>query len=255
MPLLPHPGDAVGAADLVVSINGKRVLLRATDGDVLVGRDAPPSGIRLSHPAISRLHARLEPGRQWKILDYDSRNGIYLDGHRVFEATLTEGITIRLGAPDGLIVGFGYAAQEDTTDVITPAIRHGVPLDSAALALDSIAASLIELPLATDPDFPVRATNLRRRIGDLIAILSAHPDSARSEGVQALLRIALIYARRLPGDEVEGQNRRGQKPRTSQPEQRYDHMDLNRSGIRSSSTRPDERRDGTTWGSVHCAHH
>ncbi|MGV0810678.1 FHA domain-containing protein [Mycolicibacterium boenickei] len=195
----------MGATDLVVSINGQRLLLRATDGDVIVGREAPRSGIRLTHPAISRLHARLEPGPQWKILDYDSRNGLYLDGQRVFEAVLTEGMAIRLGAPDGLTVVFGYAASEDETDVITPAIRQGLPLDSAALTLDAIAASLIEMPVATDPDYPVRAANLRRRIGELTRILASHPDGARSEGVQALLRIALIYARRLPGDDSEGQ--------------------------------------------------
>ncbi|OLO98615.1 hypothetical protein BVU76_29950 [Mycolicibacterium porcinum] len=197
----------VSGTDLVASINGQRLLLCANDGDVIIGREVSSAGIHLSHPAISRLHARLAPGPQWKIVDYESRNGIYLDGRRVYEATLTEGMTIRLGAPDGLAVEFDYADPGDITDVITPEIRLGHLLDAAARSLDDIADSLSELGVATDPDYRDRTANLRRRIGELTAILSRCPDAAGSAGVQALLRVARISAELLPPDDPGGECR------------------------------------------------
>ncbi len=100
------------APDLIVTVGGQRMLFCATDGDVIVGRDAAGVGLQLDHPAVSRVHVRLTPGPRWQIFDYESRNGIYIEGYRVYEGFLTDGMTVRFGAPEGLTVGFHYAVDD-----------------------------------------------------------------------------------------------------------------------------------------------
>ncbi|WP_155946827.1 FHA domain-containing protein [Mycobacterium sp. URHD0025] len=266
------------ASDLVLVMDGRLTPARAAEGDFFIGRDVPSADIHLDHPAISRLHARLEPGTRWRIIDFESRNGIYIDGRRVREATITDGMSVAFGAPEGPTVIFRYgtdaldnlgrlgravarriadlglsrrdvrlqanidastmddllngrywpdsairraidnalawppgslaaicdgAAPEDVTDVITPAVRHSLLLDSAALRLESIAADLVDLPAATDPGYQAQASLLQRQIQQFDSSLSAHAHNARSEFAQLLQRIAQIYGRRLPAPDVE----------------------------------------------------
>ncbi|WP_131809249.1 FHA domain-containing protein [Mycolicibacterium setense] len=266
------------ASDLVLVMDGRLTPARAGDGDFYIGREVPSADIQLDHPAISRLHARLEPGARWRIIDFESRNGIYIDGRRVREATVTDGMSVAFGAPEGPKIMFRYgtdaldnigrlgravarriadlglsrravrlqanidastmddllngrywpdsairraldnalswppgslaaicdgAAPEDVTDVITPAIRHSLLLDSAALRLESIAADLVNLPAATDPGYQAQASLLQRQIQHFDSSLSAQAHHARSEFAQLLQHIARIYGRRLPTPEVE----------------------------------------------------
>ncbi len=220
------------ASDLVLVMDGRLTPARAADGDFFIGRDVPSADIHLDHPAISRLHARLEPGARWRIIDFESRNGIYIDGRRVREATITDGMSVAFGRqrtkvifrygtdaldnpgrlgravarriadlglsrrdvrlqanidastmddllngrywpdsairraidnalawpPGSLAAICDGAAPEDVTDVITPAVRHSLLLDSAALRLESIAADLVDLPVATDPGYQAQAS-------------------------------------------------------------------------------------------------
>jgi pSer/pThr/pTyr-binding forkhead associated (FHA) protein len=107
---------------------------RAADGEFIIGRDVPPSHIQIDHPGISRLHVRLLPGAHWQLVDYDSRNGVYLDGRRIeYETAITDGMTVHLGAHDGVPVTFLYidagrphtlapeafASDGEVTEVIT----------------------------------------------------------------------------------------------------------------------------------------
>jgi hypothetical protein len=106
------PTNAVGD-DLLVCVGGARVIRRAVDGAFIIGRDVPPSHIRIDHPGISRLHVRLLPGARWELVDYDSRNGVYLDGQRIqHETPITDGMTVHLGAHDGIPVTFLYLPSE-----------------------------------------------------------------------------------------------------------------------------------------------
>ncbi|MBB5163553.1 FHA domain-containing protein [Mycobacterium sp. AZCC_0083] len=122
------PTNAVGD-DLLVNVNGARVLRRAVDGAFIIGRDVPPSHIRIDHPGISRLHVRLLPGARWELVDYDSRNGVYLDGHRIeYEMPITDGMTVHLGAYDGIPVTFLYVPAEQqhtpTDEVFDPDVQR-----------------------------------------------------------------------------------------------------------------------------------
>lgn len=110
-----HEGTPV-AEDLIVSFNGRRVIRRATDGEFIIGREVPPSHMQIDHPAISRLHIRLVPGARWALIDYDSRNGVYLHGRRIeYETPITDCMTVHLGAPDGIPVAFHYIATEESS--------------------------------------------------------------------------------------------------------------------------------------------
>lgn len=68
------------------------------EGNETLG-SAPDVTVRIVHPTVSRLHARLEvDGRNatW-IVDLDSTNGTFVDGLRVRAAALHPGAAIRLG--------------------------------------------------------------------------------------------------------------------------------------------------------------
>src|ERR1700742_3165221 len=90
--------DALPAEDLLVSFDGRRVIRRADDGEFIIGREGPPSHIHIDHPALSRLPIRLVPGARWVLIDYASRNGVYVHGRRIeYETPITDCMTVHLG--------------------------------------------------------------------------------------------------------------------------------------------------------------
>ena len=65
---------------------------------VMVGRDRTCS-IVLSHPAVSRRHARItQSGTAWVLEDLKSANGTYVNNTRVERVNLKEGDVVRFGA-------------------------------------------------------------------------------------------------------------------------------------------------------------
>ena len=68
------------------------------NGEVMVGRDRTCS-IVLSHPAVSRKHAKITySGREWVLEDLKSANGTYVNNTRVERANLKSGDVVRFGA-------------------------------------------------------------------------------------------------------------------------------------------------------------
>jgi pSer/pThr/pTyr-binding forkhead associated (FHA) protein len=68
------------------------------NGEVMVGRDRTCS-IVLSHPAVSRRHAKITfSGREWVLEDLKSANGTYVNNTRVERANLKAGDVVRFGA-------------------------------------------------------------------------------------------------------------------------------------------------------------
>jgi pSer/pThr/pTyr-binding forkhead associated (FHA) protein len=118
-------GAAPAGADLLVCFNGQRILRRTVDGGFVIGREVPPSDIQIDHPGVSRLHIRLLPGARWELIDYDSRNGVYLRGHRIVHDTvILDGMTVHLGAPDGVAVTFAYVAAQRNAPVVVASERR-----------------------------------------------------------------------------------------------------------------------------------
>jgi DNA-binding NtrC family response regulator len=69
---------------------------------------SPDNDVVLDDPAISRIHAVIEvDDRGYVLRDEDSKNGTYLEGIRIREAFLDDGVTFRLGKT---------TIQFDTTD-------------------------------------------------------------------------------------------------------------------------------------------
>ena len=82
---------------------------REFTGRLSVGRDADCT-IRIEDDAVSRHHAEIFPfAGRWCVRDLSSRNGTWLDGVRVEEATLPGRCTLRLGN-DGPTIELTHAA-------------------------------------------------------------------------------------------------------------------------------------------------
>ncbi|MCT7371949.1 FHA domain-containing protein [Mycolicibacterium llatzerense] len=98
-----------GEPDLVMCVDGRKLIRRASDGPLLVGRDPLVAGLVIDHPGISRLHLWLHPGPRWILVDYESRFGIYLSRRRVTrDVDITDGLTVHLAAPAGVAMTFHY---------------------------------------------------------------------------------------------------------------------------------------------------
>ncbi len=108
---------ATGGPDLLVTCSGRTSIRHAADGSFIIGRDRPPTDLSVEHFAVSRVHARLMPGKkQWCLVDYESRNGIYVDGVRVRHSTpIVDGMTVHLANPKGIAITFRYVHAEDIT--------------------------------------------------------------------------------------------------------------------------------------------
>lgn len=91
-PLVAQLVIAAGEAD------GRTVSL--TESEYLVGRHRD-NNIQITDLGVSGFHARIfRSGEGYAIEDLKSRNGIWVNGTRVFHATLRSGDTVRLGATD-----------------------------------------------------------------------------------------------------------------------------------------------------------
>jgi hypothetical protein len=64
----------------------------------IIGRSLDECDLTILHPSISHVHARIErTANGWKLIDKGSRNGTFLDGARIEEAALVDGVRIRFG--------------------------------------------------------------------------------------------------------------------------------------------------------------
>ncbi|QIX25166.1 DUF3662 domain-containing protein [Nocardioides sp. JQ2195] len=93
----------VGRAKVLVEVNGVRHPLNPPG--LIVGRGTE-AGLRINDPGISRQHIefRIQHGRfprgqapELTVRDLGSTNGMQVDGHRVEQATLYDGSTVRIG--------------------------------------------------------------------------------------------------------------------------------------------------------------
>jgi hypothetical protein len=211
------------APDLVMSYGDRRILLSAIDGDVVIGRECPPAHVCIDHPGISRAHARLVPGNPWRLIDYESLNGVYLDGQRVsYEAVVTDGLTVHLGHPIGVVVTFSYVtaptwcptppvadvSRDDSrapalqptdgeaTEVITDAVRRTLLVDSMCLSLAAVAKGLARKPVAAHG-----CAEMRERLARVDRELDAVAALGALDVASALRAVHDVYQHRI--DDLE----------------------------------------------------
>jgi hypothetical protein len=81
--LLLHPGG---------------LCVEMTKADMLVGRHSG-ADVRLSLPDVSRRHCRFVfSDGSWRVFDLNSLNGLFINGERLDEATVSHGDRIRIGS-------------------------------------------------------------------------------------------------------------------------------------------------------------
>lgn len=87
------------------------------EAEISVGRGAG-DGIQLHDSEVSRRHARLKlNGANYKIIDAESSNGIFVNGNRVHEYELLSGDQIQLGRTLILYTGNIPAARSQVDDI------------------------------------------------------------------------------------------------------------------------------------------
>jgi len=129
-PLVRLTGDVQGPKRpcLVVIAGAHLGEIFPVEGEIIVGRD-PESNLRLAEDeGVSRRHARVTPVADGALLaDLGSQNGTYVDGERVQERVLKEGMKIRIGQTT--VLKFArYDAVEEAAQrqLLESALRDGL---------------------------------------------------------------------------------------------------------------------------------
>ncbi len=88
-------------AQLVISIDGAESrTVPLTESEHMIGRRRD-NDIQIIDVGVSGFHARIfRSGDSYVVEDMKSRNGVWLNGNRIFHAALRSGDTLRLGATD-----------------------------------------------------------------------------------------------------------------------------------------------------------
>ncbi|KUI36249.1 FHA domain-containing protein [Mycobacterium sp. GA-2829] len=105
---------------LTIVAAGRTYTVQPGDGPIIVGREFPAQ-VLIDDPRISRTHLRIElRDDRWTARD-SSSNGSYVDGEQQQSVVIRDGMTIRLGHPQGIPVLFNLAARQDVLHTPVPA--------------------------------------------------------------------------------------------------------------------------------------
>src|SRR3954471_16121771 len=78
--------------------NPKRTMFRLTSGAVRTIGRAKGANIIIDAPLVSRVHCRLEAGKEFvDVTDLSSTNGTFVNDKRIEKATLVHGDRLRVG--------------------------------------------------------------------------------------------------------------------------------------------------------------
>jgi DNA-binding NtrC family response regulator len=138
----PSGGDAPDLALSWVFPRAEGSLQPGMGQELVLGRDEEAS-VRLIGDGVSRRHAvlRREPGTAALVLaDLESRNGIFVNGHRVTTMSLGAGDVVRLGGWVGVVTASPGPCTE-----LAPGLLGGTRLEEALTPLRRAAGS--DLPV------------------------------------------------------------------------------------------------------------
>ncbi len=138
---------------------------------VVIGR-SKDCEIRVSDPNVSRRHAEVRPvGRGFTVVDLDSTNGIEVDGKRVRELELTDGVRFTLGSTEIVFSrerSGAYRASVHARVVASVWSRDNPPCPQDRLPRPPLPLHLADRPLrgprpaaAAGIDDPLAAAGLR----------------------------------------------------------------------------------------------
>jgi two-component system cell cycle response regulator len=129
-PLIRLTGDVQGPKRpcLVVIAGAHLGEIFPVEGEILIGRD-PEASLRLAEDeGVSRRHARVTPTEEGALLaDLGSQNGTFVDGEKVQERLLKEGMKIRVGQTTVLKFARYDAVEESAQrQLLESALRDGL---------------------------------------------------------------------------------------------------------------------------------
>lgn len=214
---------------LAINVEGRDYNIQPHDGAVTIGRELP-SQIRVNDPRISRTHIRIEPvGDSWRLTDVESKNGTFVDGHRVASIPVDQALIVHLGNANGVVVrlntvpdesdgglhtAVGHLGRDDdaettteeetddiepedeSTEALGTTVRVTVMVDAAVIGLRRIERRIAVLPAPSDPEFHPQASQLLsdlRRIENTI-INDVRNTSGRPEVALILSDVRNTYA-------------------------------------------------------------
>jgi pSer/pThr/pTyr-binding forkhead associated (FHA) protein len=93
-----HPEGRAGFASLRLMVQPGNARVEVTRTQAILGRHSG-ADVRLAFPEVSRRHARVHyVNGQWRIVDLDSLNGVWINGERMHDAVLYDGDRVRIGS-------------------------------------------------------------------------------------------------------------------------------------------------------------
>ena len=132
-------------AALTVAYAGAVYRITPDRAPATIGR-SPEADVPVADPRVSRAHVRLEVDRgEWRAVDADSRNGMFVDGQRRTVVPVYDGLVIHVGDPDGTALTFGFApnhpdapdAPDSDDETVAPEIaRVGAAVAARRRELD-----------------------------------------------------------------------------------------------------------------------
>jgi len=96
-----------------ITCGDRAYTVAAEDGPITVGRQFPAQVI-VDDPRISRNHLRLEVETAGWVGRDHSTNGVYINGQRQQEFTVTDSMTVNLGHPDGIPLSLTLVEAEES---------------------------------------------------------------------------------------------------------------------------------------------
>ncbi|MEE6177958.1 helix-turn-helix domain-containing protein [Mycobacterium sp. 050134] len=101
---------AYGRPPLTIRVGDQAYTAQDSDAPITIGREFPAQ-VRINDDRISRTHVRVDSAPSgWVAVD-QSRNGVFVDGIRQSMIPIRDNMTIHLGNPRGIPVGFSFAAS------------------------------------------------------------------------------------------------------------------------------------------------
>jgi hypothetical protein len=77
---------------------GAPVVALPEAGELYLGRDPGPAGVKIADPRCSRQHALVRRSAEsWVVRDLDSKNGTFVNGVKIVESSLSRGDLVRIG--------------------------------------------------------------------------------------------------------------------------------------------------------------
>jgi transcriptional regulator with XRE-family HTH domain len=111
---------------LTMRVGDRSYTVEPADAPIAIGREFPAQ-VQINDPRISRTHLRVEVhAGGWVAFDH-SANGAFVNGTRQQVSSISDGLTIHLGHPQGIAVSFSFAPPPARPQTVVGQVPAGPP--------------------------------------------------------------------------------------------------------------------------------